>query len=279
MSCTTSPRRRPCSWRRCSGMRSCSTGRPRMSWRSCPPPGTGYADGLGEVLVYPGWGCGTCRPCQSGPEQLGTRVREPGWTADGGYAEAMLVPSPRYLLPLEGLDPVRAAPLADAGLTPYRAVRRTLPWLTAGATAAIIGIGALGQFVVQYVRLLSKAQIVAVDTSATKRALSLTLGADEAAHSLNNFRELDVVLDLVGILVLVGEAGGSVTFGMEHVPYECTLTSSVSGSCQELSEVLELAQTGRIRWNVEPLPLRLVNAAHDRLRDGEAVDRIVLVPQ
>lgn len=255
----------------------------------------GYADGLGPVLVYTGWGCGTCRPCLAGQEQLCARVREPGWTADGGYAEAVLVPSPRYLLPLEGLDPVRAAPLADAGLTPYRAIRRALPWLTAGATAAIIGIGALGQFAIQYVRLLSKAQIVAVDASATKRALALTLGAGEAAGSLHDFRELDVVLDLVGtdetlaaavsavrrggIVVLVGEAGGSVRFGVEHVPYECTLTSSVSGSRHELSEVLELARTGRIRWNVEPLPLRLVNAAHDRLQDGDTVGRIVLVPQ
>jgi len=255
----------------------------------------GYADGLGAVLVYPGWGCGTCRPCQAGQEQLCTRVREPGWTADGGYADAVLVPSPRYLLPLEGLDPVRAAPLADAGLTPYRAVRRTLPWLTAGATTAIIGIGALGQFAIQYVRLLSEARIVAVDTSATKRDIALTLGADEAVGSLYGFRDLDVVLDLVGtdeslaaavltvrrggVVILVGEAGGRVAFGMEHVPYEGTLATSVSGSRQELSEVLELAQTGQIRWDVEPLPLRLVNTALDRLRDGQAADRLVLVPE
>jgi alcohol dehydrogenase, propanol-preferring len=74
---------------------------------------------------------------------------EPGWAVDGGFAEQLLVAHPRFLLSLGDLDPVRAAPLADAGITPYRAVRRALPWLTAGATALVIGAGGLGQFAVQ----------------------------------------------------------------------------------------------------------------------------------
>ena len=81
-------------------------------------------------------------------------LRAPGFQADGGYAEPMLVPHPRHLVPLRRLDPVRAAPLADAGVTPYRAVRRAEPWLVAGARVLVIGCGALGQFALQLLRLV-----------------------------------------------------------------------------------------------------------------------------
>jgi propanol-preferring alcohol dehydrogenase len=38
----------------------------------------------------------------------------------------MLVPQARWLVPLGDLDPVEAAPLTDAGLTPYHAIKRSL---------------------------------------------------------------------------------------------------------------------------------------------------------
>ena len=81
------------------------------------------------VLVHGGWGCGDCRDCRAGAEQRCVLSVAPGFQADGGYADAMLVPHPRHLVPLGSLDPVRAAPLADAGVTPYRAVRRAERWL------------------------------------------------------------------------------------------------------------------------------------------------------
>src|SRR5262249_14350987 len=104
---------------------------------------------------------GTCGYCRRGLEQLCPAAAEPGWAVDGGFAGQVLVPHPRFLLPLQGLDPVRAAPLADAGVTPYRAVRRALPWLTAGAAALVIGAGGVGEVAVQYLRVLSAAPGVA----------------------------------------------------------------------------------------------------------------------
>src|SRR5262249_31963335 len=101
----------------------------------------GVVDGLGPVLVYAAWGCGSCASCRAGDEQLCPLAAEAGWVCDGGYAEALLVPAARYLLPLDGLDPVRAAPLADAGLTPYRAVRRVRALLRRGDTALVLGAG------------------------------------------------------------------------------------------------------------------------------------------
>ena len=64
-------------------------------------------------------------------------------------AEYMVVPGPRHLVPLGGLDPVRNVPLTDAGLTPYHAIRPSLPKLVPGSTAVVIGVGGLGHLAIQ----------------------------------------------------------------------------------------------------------------------------------
>jgi propanol-preferring alcohol dehydrogenase len=106
------------------------------------------------VLVYGGWGCGACRQCASGQAQRCELGKSPGFQRDGGYAEYVLVPEARHLVQLGDLAPDHAAPLADAGVTPYRAVSRAAAWLTPGARALLIGLGGLGQFAIQYLRRL-----------------------------------------------------------------------------------------------------------------------------
>ena len=45
-------------------------------------------------------------------------------------AEYMIVPDGRFLVRLGKLDPKAAAPLTDAALTPYHAIKSVLPALT-----------------------------------------------------------------------------------------------------------------------------------------------------
>ena len=158
----------------------------------------GHLQGIGNVLVYPCWSDGTCEYCRRGLQQLCPALAEPGWAVDGGFAEQLLVPHPRFLLPLGGLDPVRAAPLADAGVTSYRAVSRALPWLRPGVTALVIGAGGLGQFAIQYLRLLTAATVVAVDPSEAKRRRALSLGACDAAAPGDDLPAAEAVFDFVG---------------------------------------------------------------------------------
>lgn len=253
-----------------------------------------YADGLGNVLVYASWGCGRCDFCRQGDEQLCSKVRQAGWNHDGGYAEWLRVPATRYLVPLGDLDPVAAAPLADAGLTPYRAVRRALPWLREGSTALVIGAGGLGQFAIQYLKLFSTAHVVAVERNRRKFEHVRQLGADEVLRPADKIPPARAAFDFVGsratlllglqalqpggILVQVGASGGRLLFGFDRIPPEAHLTNSVWGSLQELREVVELARAGRLRWHVESLPLDRVNEALDRVRRGLAIGRLVLVP-
>lgn len=262
--------------------------------------------GVGDpVVVYGGWGCGECRECQSGAEQLCERSVAPGFQADGGYAEAMLVPHPRHLVRLHDLDPVRAAPLADAGITPYRAVRRAEPFLTPGARVLVIGAGALGQFALQYLRLVpgfGRELLVAVRELEPERLeRAAELGADiglldvEPALTIEGMGgRADVVLDFVGTdatlghaaevvapggaILLVGEAGGHLPFGFDAPAVEAWLTTVAWGSPADLRAVVRLAERGRLRWEVEAMPLSRAAEAHGRLREGSVEGRIVLVP-
>jgi alcohol dehydrogenase, propanol-preferring len=250
---------------------------------------------LGPCLVYPAWGCGLCRYCRAGEEQLCPREEDLGWQLDGAYAEAVAVRAERHLVPVDGIDPVHAAPLADAGLTAYRAVRRAASRLGDGGSATVVGVGGLGQFAVQYLRLLTAAErVVAIDPSRAKRERARALGADAAVAPDEDPEPARVVLDFVGtseslmrsaaaleaagLLVLVGEAGGSFPFGFASLRFEATATTSVLGSIPELREVVELARSGPVEWEVERLPLERANDALERLRRGDVGGRLVLVP-
>ncbi|MDT5137775.1 MAG: alcohol dehydrogenase, propanol-preferring, partial [Mycobacterium sp.] len=93
------------------------------------PGATGFAQG-DPVIVYGPWGCGLCMNCRQGMENYCQTPGKPSpgglGGADGGMAEYLLVPATRYLIPLGDLDPREAAPLTDAGLTSYHAVKRSL---------------------------------------------------------------------------------------------------------------------------------------------------------
>jgi len=256
------------------------------------------------VIVFSGWGCGECRECIAGAEQRCATSRAPGFQADGGYAEALLVPHPRHLVPLRSLEPVRAAPLADAGITPYRAVRRAQPWLVPGARVLLIGCGALGQFALQYLRLLPGGrdlQVAVRELDPARLERASALGADiglldgDPAMTLHALgASADVVFDFVGndetlahasdvvardgLVILVGEAGGHLPFGFDRPPVESWLTTVVWGARDDLRDVVRLAQRGRLRWEVETVPLREAAAAHERLRAGSVEGRLVLVP-
>jgi alcohol dehydrogenase, propanol-preferring len=99
------------------------------------------------VAVFGGWGCGICTFCKRGDEQMCIRPRWPGLSSsDGGFAEYLLVPSYRFLVKVgkgARLGPEELAPLTDAGLTPYRAIKKVRHMLGPGTSIAIIGIGGL----------------------------------------------------------------------------------------------------------------------------------------
>ena len=273
---------------------------------------TGHVEAIGPevsgiakvdaVMVCGALGCGRCRHCRSGHEPVCDISL---WIAGGGYAEYMLLPASRLAARLDGIDPVEAAPLADAGLTPYRAIKRALPHIYPGGTAVLIGIGGLGHLAIQILRALAPGtQILAVDVNDDRLALALKLGADRAidgrGDAIGEITELtsgegaSAVFDLVGteatlrtataavarrgILVQVGIGGGTVPLSFFSVRPEAMITSSFWGSYTELQELLALAARGRVQAEVTRRPLEDVNEVLDMLERGEVSGRVVLVP-
>lgn len=279
----------------------CHTDLHLLHWKNRPLPLVmgheiaGYAEGFGAVLVHQSWGCGTCAICQRGEEQLCQDIAEAGFERAGGYAEKVLVPSAKYLLPIGELSPLRAAPLTDAAVTSYRAVRRAIPFLRAGDPVLVIGVGALGQFAVQFLRLLTEAEVIAVDLSESKRARALQLGAHQALTPEEVTMPIVASLDFVtedstlqlaagliqpgGLIMRVGSGEGSLKFGRGGVvPPEVTFTSARGGSLADVAAVIEYAQRGQLQWEVEPILLDDVNVGLDRLRAGDVEGRLVLTP-
>src|SRR5499426_2446083 len=177
--------------------------RERSYWKDNPPPFTlghevaGWVEEIGTgvkgfkvgdaVAVNPSWqSCGHCHMCRSGEENhclYQKAIRAPGVGFDGGHAPYVLVPEARFLVPIGDLDPIEAAPLTDAGITTYSAIKAALPGIFPGSTAVVLGVGGLGLYAVQFLRLLTAARIVAVDSAEARLNLAREYGADDVVAS------------------------------------------------------------------------------------------------
>ncbi len=262
------------------------------------------------VAVYGPWGCGTCLPCSRGDENYCERASElgilpPGLGSPGAMAEYMVVDSDRHLVPIFDLDPAEAAPLTDAGLTPYHAIKSALPKLGAGTTAVVLGAGGLGHVGIQILAALTGTRIVALDVDDAKLALARESGAHETLRSddpdvvaavraatgggasvvfdFAGFQaSLDVARQVVAVggdihIVGIGMGGATIPVGFFATPYETSVLTSYWGSRSELIEVVELARRGQIRVHVERFGIDDAPAAYQKLHNGSLRGRAVIV--
>jgi alcohol dehydrogenase, propanol-preferring len=282
-------------------------GHENAGWVDAVGPGVTGLEVGEPVLVYGPWGCGRCARCQIGAENYCERpvtAAGGGLGLDGGMAPKMLVPDARHLVPIAGLDPVLAAPLTDAGLTPYHAVKRSLSLMAPGSITVVIGIGGLGHMAVQILETMTATTIVAVDPRESALATARSCGAhhtftpsDDIASEVDKIsrrRNADVVLDFVGSdatlalgarlvrslghLTVVGIAGGTLPFSFFALPYEASLATTYWGTLPELLEVVALAEAGRIAATVTRYDLADAPAAYDAMAAGQVDGRAVILP-
>jgi propanol-preferring alcohol dehydrogenase len=260
------------------------------------------------VVVFGGWGCGHCDYCVSGHDQL---CIAPEWCGlskwDGGYAEYLRVPHDKYLVKLTRLDPKLAAPLTDAALTPYRAVKKALSLIEPDHPVLVIGAGGLGQYGVKFLRMLSGAPILVVDTSADKRKVALELGASHAIDGherdlakaildLTGGAGVSAAFDFVGTettleaaiattralgkVFQVGLAGGTARMKvLDNVRFEVAFEATLWGTVKELREVVALVEEGRlVLGHSEFAPLENINQVYARLKRGDVRGRIIITP-
>lgn len=283
-------------------------GHETSGWVEAIGPGVVGIDRGAAYLVYGPIGCGHCRACSRGQDTYCEHPEAVGYLAtglgrDGGMAEYMTVPA-RNLVPLGDADPVAAAPLADAGLTPYHAIKLSLPKLAGGGKhALVIGLGGLGLLAVQILRAITGAQVIATDLkpAAMTRArefgaVTVEGGENQAAEirELTGGRGVDAAFDFVGVtptialaqsvvaqrgaITVVGIAGGTAQWSFFTNPYEATLTNTYWGTIEDLHDVVDLYRAGAITPDIERFPLDQALEAYRKLRDGELDARAVVVP-
>ena len=261
---------------------------------------------VGDKVLACSWiGCRECESCQTGDEHLCIKPRFLGVNRDGGYADFVIVPHPRYVVDIGDIDPVAAAPLVCSGLTTYSALKKFGPTLERVPTI-IIGAGGLGLMSLGILKMMNGKGAVVVEIDPRKRQAALEAGAmaaidpkaPDAAQQIRKAvgRTVRSVLDLVGSgesatlgidllekpgkLVIVGLIGGDMNLSVPLVPMKAiTIQGSYIGSPDELRELVGLVKKhGLPRTPVDRRPLSAASAALDDLRHGKVIGRVVLVP-
>src|ERR1700755_966453 len=260
---------------------------------------------VGDIaLVYPWLGCGKCEVCLAGEENMCLKPYSLGVHCDGGYADHMTVPHPKYLLNLKGLDPVTAAPYACSGVTTYSAIKKIESALH--SPIVIFGAGVLGLMALSLLKAMGGKGAIVVDIDARKREAAEAAGAlatvdGKAADALEQLQKkaggpIRAVIDLVGNaqttqlgfdcltkggkLVIVGLFGGGATWALPLIPIKAvTIQGSYVGNLRETQELLDLVGSKKIApIPVTKAPLNKANDALVQLQQGAVVGRTVLTP-
>lgn len=265
------------------------------------PDAVGVAVGDARV-VYPWVGCGHCDRCAAGEDNMCAQQRSLGVSVYGGFARRVKVPHPRYLLSYDDVDPALAATYACSGITTYSAVRKVLP-LRPDQAVVLFGAGGLGLAAISMLRAFGHANIVVVDINPDNRAAALAAGATQAVDGGASTRAellalpapVAAAIDFVGAsataetalailpkggkLILVGVGGGELTLSVAGTVFRSlTVQGSLTGTVQDLREVLELARSGRLAPTpIRRMPKREINAAIQQLEHGRVTGRVVLV--
>lgn len=269
------------------------------------PGVTGWTEGE-RVLLPAVYGCGRCRACRQGRENICERMVMFGNNIDGGYAEFVVAPAKdAHRLPDE-VPLVEGAIIADALTTPYHAVvhrGRVGP----GDRVVVFGCGGIGLNVVQVAASLG-ARVVAVDLMEEKLEWARRLGAADTVHPPQverldkHLRSLtdggaDVAFEAIGLpqtqeqafaclrsggrLVLVGFAVEPMRLDGGRTMYrELEVVGSLGCRSADYPRVIDLVARGRLRLKelvTARFPLDQINDAFDALRQGRGV-RSVITP-
>jgi NAD+-dependent secondary alcohol dehydrogenase Adh1 len=258
------------------------------------------------VILHPQPSCGLCLACRAGRDMQCTGdAFFPGLSNnDGGMAEYLRTTARACVKLNPDTKPADVAALADAGITAYHAVRKAVPLLHPGTTAVVQGAGGLGHIGIQCLRALTAARIVVVDRNADALKLAEQIGADETVLADGN--QIESVTDLTGgtgahvVFDYVAEQGAEmdgwnmtapggsyfvIGYGgelriptLDIISTERNIVGNIVGTYADLTELMVLAQAGRVTLHTQKYPLdKAVDALHD-LDAGKVRGRAILVP-
>ncbi|KAJ9660573.1 hypothetical protein H2198_002510 [Neophaeococcomyces mojaviensis] len=255
-------------------------------------------------IVYPWVGCGTCRRCQQGDDNLCAKQRSLGVLEDGGFASHVVVPHPKYLVDPGSLDLAVACTFGCSGITVFSAISKILP-LEPDDWVVLIGAGGVGLSAIAMLQALGHKKILSVDISPEKRDAALAAGATtylcgsgpsltQEILSVTNEPVLGIidfvnnsqtaatalaVLNKGGKMVQVGVMGGELNLSLVGMIFKAaTIMGNNTGNLSHLHKVVELAKLGKLLpVPVSQVPWNNANDALMQLHEGKVTGRLVLV--
>ena len=256
-----------------------------------------------KKAVFPWIGCGQCRDCLNGDENLCVRNRYLGVAIDGGFASHVLVPDAKYLLDYDPLPVNVAATLMCSGVTAYGALKRHLG-RPRERNMLLIGLGGVGMMGLSFAQAMFKQPISVADLSVTAREAALKNGAavaydpsepdvvkrilketgggfDEVVDFAGNEKSMAFAMAVLargGKIVVSGLMGGNFSIPMVQWVYKrMTIEGFITGTLAEANELMALARAGKVKPTpMKEEPMADVQKWIDQLRAGKVVGRIML---
>jgi NADPH:quinone reductase-like Zn-dependent oxidoreductase len=257
-----------------------------------------------RVVINANLGCGKCKYCLAGRDNLCRDWRLLGETVRGTYAEYVTVPARQLLALPTNMDYQTAA---AAGLVFHTAWHSlvTRGTLQQGETVLIIGAsGGVNTASIQIAKYIG-AKVIVIGAGPEKLSLAESLGADilidrekeadwsKSVYLATEKRGVDVVVDNVGTtfplsfrtlrkggrLLTVGNTGGP-RFEIDNrfiFGRHLTIIGSTMGTLSDFAEVMTLVFTGKLRVACDrSYPLAEAGAAQERLAKGKQLGKITL---
>lgn len=256
-----------------------------------------------KVAVFPWIGCGQCRDCLNGDENLCARNRFLGVSIDGGFASHVLVPDAKYLIDYGQVPVDMAATLMCSGITAYGALKRLVD-RPRQRNLLLIGLGGVGMMGLALAQAMFKQPITVADLSASARDAALKNGASAAYDPTEPdvakriVKETDGGFDGIvdfagseksmafatsvaargGKIVVSGLMGGNFNLPMVQWIYKrMTVEGFMTGTLAEAQELIALARAGKVKPTpMKEEPMADVQKWIDQLRAGKVVGRIML---
>jgi alcohol dehydrogenase len=238
--------------------------------------------------------CGRCEWCQRGRRNFCPNQKDTGMDLQGGHAEYMLMYADGTFLIPDNVSYEQAAPIFCAGYTVWSGLRWANP--KPHERVAVLGIGGLGHLAVQYAKAAGF-ETIAISHSPDKDKMIRELGADEIVRDgkgLGAAGGADIVLStsnstksMVDTIQGIRPDGRLVTMGADAEPLSVSLMDllmrrlQIIGSQQNgseyLYEALDFVAKGKVKTIVETYPLAEAPKAYQRVVDGKARFRAVLI--
>ena len=266
-----------------------------------------------RVFIAPNWGCGHCKQCIAGQNNLCANYQAIGVTIDGAFAEYIRIPVEAVrqgnIIPLSE----RVEPFVAALAEPFACVLRgqNAVNIHPGEVVVVMGAGPIGLMHIKLAQLRGAGKVILSEPNPDRLDYAIHLGVDLAVNPMKD--DLKTILDTethgggadVVIVaapsrqaqesaVLIAGIGGRINFfgglpkensivavdgNLVHYK-ELVLTGTTACSTSDCWQAAEIVSSGRIDLSdliTGKFPLTQVEQAFKAAEDGKSL-KIVIQP-